>query len=103
MGDNRWPFKTAITSDSGIAAQRSPWIELYPNYWPQTGHIAQEPLKCSNSSLKLMSFVVDGTRYTTLSDSTRRRIIDRLSKQPAQSLFEVCHPVTKPKPMPYFM
>ena len=28
--------------------------------------------------------------FKALSDSTRRRIIDRLSKQPAQSLFEVC-------------
>ncbi len=28
--------------------------------------------------------------FKALSDSTRRRIIDRLSKKPAQSLFEVC-------------
>lgn len=28
--------------------------------------------------------------FKALSDSTRRRIIDHLSKQPAQSLFEVC-------------
>lgn len=28
--------------------------------------------------------------FKALSDSTRRRIIDRLSKLPAQSLFEVC-------------
>ena len=28
--------------------------------------------------------------FKALSDSTRRRIIDRLSKRPAQSLFEVC-------------
>ena len=28
--------------------------------------------------------------FKALSDRTRRRIIDRLSKQPAQSLFEVC-------------
>lgn len=28
--------------------------------------------------------------FKALSDSTRRRIIDRLSKQPGQSLFEVC-------------
>lgn len=28
--------------------------------------------------------------FKALADSTRRRIIDRLSKQPAQSLFEVC-------------
>lgn len=28
--------------------------------------------------------------FKALSDSTRRRIISRLSKQPAQSLFEVC-------------
>ncbi|WP_136659141.1 winged helix-turn-helix domain-containing protein [Nitratireductor sp. XY-223] len=28
--------------------------------------------------------------FKALSDSTRRRIIDRLSQQPAQSLFEVC-------------
>lgn len=28
--------------------------------------------------------------FKALSDSTRRRIIDHLSKQPARSLFEVC-------------
>lgn len=28
--------------------------------------------------------------FKALSDGTRRRIIDRLSKQPLQSLFEVC-------------
>jgi DNA-binding transcriptional ArsR family regulator len=28
--------------------------------------------------------------FKALSDSTRRRIIDRLSRNPAQSLFEVC-------------
>ncbi|WP_434052612.1 MAG: metalloregulator ArsR/SmtB family transcription factor [Roseibium sp.] len=28
--------------------------------------------------------------FKALSDSTRRRIIEHLSKQPAQSLFEVC-------------
>ncbi|WP_282605776.1 helix-turn-helix transcriptional regulator [Pelagibius sp. Alg239-R121] len=28
--------------------------------------------------------------FKALSDSTRRRIIDRLSQQPGQSLFEVC-------------
>lgn len=28
--------------------------------------------------------------FKALSDSTRRRIIDQLSKRPAQSLFEVC-------------
>ncbi|WP_299643406.1 metalloregulator ArsR/SmtB family transcription factor [uncultured Ruegeria sp.] len=28
--------------------------------------------------------------FKALSDSTRRRIIDRLSKKPSQSLFEVC-------------
>lgn len=28
--------------------------------------------------------------FKALADSTRRRIIDRLSRQPAQSLFEVC-------------
>ncbi|CUH43935.1 ArsR/SmtB family transcription factor [Ruegeria atlantica] len=28
--------------------------------------------------------------FKALSDSTRRRIIDHLSKRPAQSLFEVC-------------
>ena len=28
--------------------------------------------------------------FKALSDSTRRRIIDRLSKRPGQSLFEVC-------------
>ena len=28
--------------------------------------------------------------FKALADSTRRRIIDRLSHQPAQSLFEVC-------------
>jgi DNA-binding transcriptional ArsR family regulator len=28
--------------------------------------------------------------FKALADSTRRRIIDRLSQQPAQSLFEVC-------------
>lgn len=28
--------------------------------------------------------------FKALSDSTRRRIIDGLSRQPAQSLFEVC-------------